>query len=134
LTSSGPLLLIFHEAAPETDYFSKETDITPWLTSIPTSKLYTKSRSASEEKKKDTIQPHYPVIIQDTQRLYAAYVAQPQAAQVSLSRACKEQNIPVNRMNNAGMYSIPPAVPVVDPDSSPCQAMMPTTSFSYMIT
>ena len=100
LSAGGPVMLIFHDASTELDYLSRELDTSAWMTSFP-SNMHTKLLSEVEaNKKKD---PHFPIVIQDTQRLYAAFTANPQSAQVSLSRACKDEEIETQKMNNAGM-------------------------------
>ena len=99
LSATGPVMLILHDASSELEYFNHEIDISAWMTSFP-SNIHSKLLSDSQAKKKR--KPHFPIIIQDTQRLYSAYTANPQSAQVSLSRACGDEEIETHKMQNAG--------------------------------
>ena len=92
---TGPVMLIVHGADEELSYFAREMDETTWMTSFPT-KLHRQLPPGKNGKAK------YPVIIQDTQRLFAAFRAEPQYAQVALSRACKDVDIDCRKMYNAG--------------------------------
>lgn len=102
LSSKGPLLLVFHGAATELEYFTQEMqDTRSWMTSCPTSI----HKPLQSKGKKD--HTSFPVIIQDTQRLFAAYRGDPQYAQVNLKRACEEAclPVPIKHMYNAGTLS-----------------------------
>lgn len=107
LTQLGPVMLIFHNATDELAYLSHEMDVSSWRSDFPGDvhrplPAPSARGSSSKSTSKSTSAPRFPVIIQDTQRLYAAYRADPQYAQVALSRACSEEGMGCSKHYNAG--------------------------------
>lgn len=96
LARDGPVMLVLHDASKEISYFEEFLDTSKWDHALPAD-MHRKLGS-----KKSGGEVRYPIVIQDTQRLYAAYKGNPTAASVALKRACDDFNIETQRMNNAG--------------------------------
>lgn len=104
-------MLIFHNATDELAYLSHEMDVSSWRFDFPgdvhrplpaPSAKNSSGKSKGKSASTNGSAPRFPVIIQDTQRLYAAYRADPQYAQVALSRACSEEGMGCSKHYNAG--------------------------------
>ncbi|KAK9899299.1 hypothetical protein P389DRAFT_209273 [Cystobasidium minutum MCA 4210] len=95
LAAQGPVLLVLHGADAEIAYFREflSPSIDKWKAEVPAN-LYVKDRDGK-----------YPIVIQDTQRLYAAYVEQPEHASTVLHTACTNEGIPCHKVLNAGNAS-----------------------------
>lgn len=101
LSDAGPVMLVFHGGQSELEYLKKqEMSMDNWMTSFPPS-ISQKIQPADKKRP-----AKYPIIIQDTQRLFAAFTANPQFAQVSMTKACREIRVPSMYCNhNAGASS-----------------------------
>lgn len=98
LSDRGPVMLVFHGGQSELEYLRRqEMSMENWMTSFPPS-ISQKIQPADKKRP-----AKYPIIIQDTQRLFAAFTANPQFAQVSMTKACREVRVPNMYCNhNAG--------------------------------
>lgn len=92
LASSGPVLLVVHGADLELSYFREHLSpgIDKWKAEMP-GNLYVKDKDQ-----------RYPIVIQDTQRLYAAFKQEPEHASTILHSACTNEGIPSHKVLNAG--------------------------------
>lgn len=122
LASTGPLLLVLHGADTEVAYFREflSPGIDKWKAEVPAN-LYTKDREGK-----------YPIVIQDTQRLYAAYKEEPEHATTVLHSACTNEGIPCHKILNAGVlifdcYDLAARVLTYRRQATP-----PTTSCTFM--
>lgn len=95
LASSGPVLLVFHGSDFEMSYLREHLspEIEKWKTEVP-GNLYSKDKDGQ-----------FPIVVQDTQRLYAAYRQEPEYASTILHTACAFEKIPCHKILNAGNAS-----------------------------
>ena len=100
LSSKGPLMIVFHGATDEKKYLDQELNTIGWHDFFP-GNIHKPLSANSNSKGKEAVKK-FPIVIQDTQRLYAAYRGDPQYAQVVLKRACEETHIDARKMYNAG--------------------------------
>lgn len=121
LAAQGPVLLVLHGADAEIAYFREflSPSIDKWKAEVPAN-LYVKDRDGK-----------YPIVIQDTQRLYAAYVEQPEHASTVLHTACTNEGIPCHKVLNAGMSTILEAAFRSFTDRE-TQATLPITCCTFM--
>lgn len=115
---------MFHGADMEMSFLREylSPGIDKWKAEMP-GNLYIKDRDFK-----------YPIVIQDTQRLYAAYKADPEYASTILHSACTIERIPCHKVLNAGK----PATACVMRDPSltsvvVLQAMLRTTCSTSII-
>lgn len=113
---------MLHGADTEVAYFREflSPGIDKWKAEVPAN-LYAKDREGK-----------YPVVIQDTQRLYAAYKEEPEHATTVLHSACTNEGIPCHKILNAGAllpdcYGLDARLLTRRP-----QATLPTTSCTFM--
>lgn len=98
LSMRGPVIVVLHGAAEELQYLRQEMpSVSTWMTS------YRAELHKPPSSKGSKTATAYPVIIQDTQRLFAAYQGDPQFAQSTLTRACDIMGTAGPKMYNAGM-------------------------------
>lgn len=93
----GPVIFVMHHASHEIDYMKRmQIDVTTWETSFP---------RATAMFSPDETTKVYPVVLQDTQRLFAAHVQDPSMTGAALTKACAHmriKNLRTDKMHNAG--------------------------------
>lgn len=94
LAQNGPVLLVVHGAEAELSYFREHLSpaMDKWKAEVPAN-IYNKDKEG-----------RYPVVIQDTQPLYAAYRGEAEHASTVLHTACTREGIPCHKIFNAGEY------------------------------
>jgi hypothetical protein len=97
-TSHGPLILVFHNASAEIEYFATlGLDTSGWIHGFP---LVDKDQDA--EAAENVQLTDGGVYIMDTQKLFAASGLKEAIPQIKLANALNALGIPSRRMHNAG--------------------------------
>jgi hypothetical protein len=92
---AGPVLLVLHGADLELSFLREHLSpgIDKWKAEM-SGDLYIKDKEL-----------RYPIVVQDTQRLYAAFKAEPEHASTILHTACVNEGIPCHKILNAGRFT-----------------------------
>lgn len=100
LSARGPVLLVFHDFPSEKYYCQQQGYSTAnWIEFIPP-QLYV--RGSCHGAAERGFGQHYPIIVQDTQRLFGAFQPGQLGLTTALSRTCAYFRVRGTRMNNAG--------------------------------
>jgi hypothetical protein len=96
LAAQGPVLFVVHGAEAEMSYLRAylSSSMDSWNSEIPNRLMVKDDRG------------RYPIIVQDSMRLYAAYKEEPEHATTVLSTACKNEGVPCHKILNAGEQAV----------------------------